>query len=432
MAHPGSTNLEQLLNELTLLRDNKERLQEHLDRISNISTAIIYVLDREGCFTFVNRAVEEILHFTPEELIGQHFSTIMSREEYERVSRRIVLPRIAGQVTGIENAPKLFDERRTGTRRTRNMEVKLLTKKTQDIRILVGDVTGIVEVEGAYQIRQETIKDKSETFLGSQGVIFDITKYKRAERERLELQKRLFEVQKMDAIGKLAGKVAHDLNNKLGSIIGSAEVLKQDFGNLSSDLSMYIDTILSASRNAADLSNRLLEFSRKGESSYASINMHDLIDNVMEFVKPVIEENISIHRILLSRDSSIMGCLNQLQNALLNLVINACDAIGKGGGVLTIETSDVLLDSETLKGYAFPVNAGEYFMVSVQDTGVGMNEKVKNRIFEPFFTTKSVGKGIGLGLVSVRDCVKNHGGFINVESEPGKGARFEVLLPRYY
>ncbi|MFP4162836.1 MAG: two-component system sensor histidine kinase NtrB [Chitinispirillaceae bacterium] len=424
--------IDQLMSELHNLHNKTDRLQENLDRIANISSAIIYVLDKDGCFTFVNRAVEEILNFTPDELIGRHFSTIMTKEEFRKVSRNIVLPRIAGKVTGIENAPKLFDERRTGKRRTRNMEIKLLTKKTDDMRILVGDVTGIVEVEGAYRRGKNEIRSKSENFLGSQGVIFDITKYKKAERERLELQKRLFELQKMDAIGKLAGKVAHDLNNKLGSIIGSAEILKQDFGKKETDPSMFLDTILSASRHAAELSNRLLEFSRKGESGYANVNIHELIDNVMEFVKPIKEENISIHRILLSLEPTVMGCSNQLQNALLNLVLNACDAITTGGGVLTVETTDVLVDENTRCSHSFQIKSGKYLMITIQDTGIGMDESVMCRLFEPFFTTKTVGKGIGLGLVSVRDCVKNHGGFINVDSEPGKGSRFEVYLPRYY
>ncbi|MFP4014484.1 MAG: two-component system sensor histidine kinase NtrB [Chitinispirillaceae bacterium] len=432
MAQLEDLKVDQLLIKLRQLHDKTDRLQEHLDRIGDISSAIIYVLDQEGCFTFVNRAVEEILKFSPDELIGRHFSTIMTREEFERVSRNTVLPRIAGQVTGISNAPKLFDERRTGNRRTKNMEIKLLTKKSDDVRILIGDVAGIVEVEGAYGGRKKCMNSKSETFLGSQGVIFDITKYKKAERERLELQRRLFEVQKMDAIGKLAGKVAHDLNNKLGSIIGSAEILRQDFDKFGDNHSMYLDTILSASKHAAELSNRLLEFSRKGESGYANVNVHELIDNVMEFVKPVMEENISVHRILLSQNSVIMGCSSQLQNALLNLVLNACEAIGKGGGILTVETTDVLVDGDMECSHSFPINPGEYMMITIQDTGVGMNEEVKRRLFEPFFTTKSVGKGIGLGLVSVRDCVRNHGGFINVESEIGKGSRFEVYLPRYF
>lgn len=432
MAQLEDFKVDQLLNELRLLHEKTDRLQEHLDRIADISSAIIYVLDKEGRFTFVNRAVEEILRFAPDELIGRHFSTIMTKEEFERVSRNIVLPRIAGQVTGISNAPKLFDERRTGNRRTKNMEIKLLTKKSDDVRILVGDVTGIVEVEGAYSGNKKCAKCKSETFLGSQGVIFDITKYKRAERERLELQRRLFEVQKMDAIGKLAGKVAHDLNNKLGSIIGSAEILRQDLSKGGGDLPMYLDTILSASKHAAELSNRLLEFSRKGESGYTNVNVHGLIDNVMEFVKPIMEENISIHRILLSQNSVIMGCSSQLQNALLNLVLNACEAIGNGGGILTVETTDVLVDGTMECSHSFSINPGEYLMITIQDTGIGMEEDVKRRLFEPFFTTKSVGKGIGLGLVSVRDCVRNHGGFINVESEAAKGSRFEVYLPRYY
>ncbi|MDR0306724.1 MAG: PAS domain S-box protein [Chitinispirillales bacterium] len=430
-SYSESVSIDGIFDEVQLLREQNNRLQEHLDRIFGISSAVIYILDPEGCFTFVNRAVEEILNFTPEELIGKHFSIILPPEEYERVSRKIALPKILGHITGADNAPKLFDERRSGDRRTKNMEVKLLTRKRDDFRILVGDVTGIVEVEGAYSLEDGTNDDSGkEVFLGSQGVIFDITKYKKAEAERLELHRRLFQLQKMDAIGKLAGKVAHDLNNKLGSIIGTAEILKQDLNTINPDiLAAYLDTILSASRHATELSNRLSEFSRRGDTGYATFNFHEMLEKVMEFVRSIVSDSVSINKILLSKNPVILGSQTLLQSALLNLVVNAFEAMRKGGGVLTIETGDVAVESMHKSTFPSSVRPGEYLLVSVQDTGVGMGDYVKSRLFEPFFTTNS-DSGLGLGMLSIRECIRNHGGVINVQSDPGKGSRFDIYLPR--
>ena len=422
------------LDEIKRLRAKNLQLQEYVDRIFGISSAIIYVLDAKGRFIFVNRAVEEVLNFSTEEMIGKHFSFILPPEEYEQVSRELVLPRIAGSATGLEMAPKLFDERRRGARRTRNMEVRLMTRHPGDFRIMVGDVTGIVDVEGAYSVHDgsdaQTQGGKREVFLGSQGVIFDITKYKRAELERLELQKRLFQIQKLDAVGKLSGRVAHDLNNKLGSIIGTVEIIKQCVEVASSDarLSTYLDTILAASTHAAELSRKLSDFSRRGESPFEMLDFNKLIGGVMSFVESTASSNVSVHKILLAKRPTIIGSETMLQNALLNLVVNSFEAMKRGGGVLTIETSDVTVDEPRTLAFHSSLKPGAYLLVSVEDTGEGMSEEVKKRLFEPFFTTNNE-KGVGLGLVSFRECIRNHGGVIDLHSEIGNGSRFDIYFP---
>jgi len=421
-------------DEIRRLRAKNLQLQEYIDRIFGISSAIIYVLDANGRFIFVNRAVEEVLNFSTEEIIGKHFSFILPPDEYERVSRELVLPRIAGLVTGSDMAPKLFDERRRGARRTRNMEVRLMTRSPGDFRIMVGDVTGIVDVEGAYSLPDgpdaAPQSGKREVFLGSQGVIFDITKYKRAELERLELQKRLFQIQKLDAVGKLSGRVAHDLNNKLGSIIGTVEVIKQCVDAASGDarLESYLDTILTASKHAAELSRRLSDFSRRGESPFEELDLHKLISGVMSFVESVASGNVSAHKILLAKRPVIIGSETMLQNALLNLVVNSFEAMRRGGGVLTIETNDVTVNAPRTLAFHSSLKPGQYLLVSVEDTGEGMSEEVKKRLFEPFFTTDSE-KGVGLGLVSFRECIRNHGGVIDLRSEIGGGSRFDIYFP---
>jgi len=413
------------------LREEKRRLQDYLDRIFGISSAIIYVLDANGHFTFVNRAVEDILNFSTEELIGKHFSFILPPEEYERVSREVVLPRIAGQATG-DSPPKLFDERRRGARRTRNMEVRLLTRRPHDYRVMIGDVSGIVEVEGAYSLNDSAPTDPKDVFLGSQGIIFDITKYKKAEQERLELHKHLFQIQKNDAVAKLAGRVAHDINNKLSSIIGTAEVLKSEIERQDGSrgtMTVCIDTLLLASKHAAEVSEKLTKFSRKGESAFVLFNFHDLLDSVMEFVKSIASGNISVHKILLSQNPMIIGSETMLQNALFNLVVNAFDAMKRSGGVLIVETVDVSAEIAAESRHCAQIKRGSYLRVSVKDTGVGMDDEVKSKLFDPFFTTHAE-KGLGLGLVSLRECVRSHGGLIEIQSEPGKGSRFDIYLPK--
>ena len=420
-----------IFEELQRLSLRNIHLQDYLDRIFGISSAIIYILDANGRFIFVNRAVEEILNISTEELIGKHFSFILPPEEYERVSREAVLPRIAGRATATgSDAPKFFDERRRGARRTRNLEVRLMARRTDDYRLMAGGVTGIVEVEGAYSVMEdtETSGGKREVFLGSQGVIFDITKYKKAEGERLELHKRLFQIQKMDAIGKLSGRVAHDLNNKLGSIIGTVELIKQSLQTTSPEtMQLYLDTILSASRHAADLSNRLSDLSRKGESPFERLDFHILLSSVMDFVESIASGNVSVHKILLSKQPIIIGSETMLLNALMNLIVNAFEAMKNGGGVLTVETSDATVKAPVKTSFNSTLNPGEYLLISVQDTGVGMNEEVKKRLFEPFFTTDAE-KGLGLGLVSIRECIRNHGGIINMRSDLGKGSRFDIYF----
>ncbi|MDR0330675.1 MAG: PAS domain S-box protein [Chitinispirillales bacterium] len=421
------------LAEIASLRLKNLYLQEYVDRIFGISSAIIYVLDASGRFLFVNRAVEEILNFSTEELIGKHFSFILPPDEYERVSREVVLPRIAGMPTGAESSPKLFDERRRGARRTRNMEVKLMTRRLGDFRIMVGDVTGIVDVEGAYAVSDGAVppEGKREVFLGSQGVIFDITKYKQAEFERLEIQKRLFQIQKMDAIGKLSGRVAHDLNNKLGSIIGTVEIIKQCMGTANPALlSAYLDTILSASKHASELSNRLSDFSRRGESPYEELDFHKVIGSVMSFLESIASKNVSVRKVLLAKRPTVTGSETMLQNALLNLIVNAFEAMRRGGGTLTIETGNVHVEAPVKMQFHATLKPGRYLLVSVQDTGEGMDEEVRKRIFEPFFTTNNEIGGLGLGLVSIRECVRSHAGVIDMQSEVGKGSRFDIYFPQ--
>jgi two-component system, cell cycle sensor histidine kinase and response regulator CckA len=421
---------EHLLSELKESRHQREQLQASLDRIIDITAGIIYVLDPEGRFVFVNNAVDEILQYDPEELIGKHFSEIMPPREYERVSRLFVLPRLIGKKTGDESAPKLFDERRTGPRKTKNLEVQLLTKSQKDVRIMAGDVTGIIAVEGAYDRGlMEKNKNKAVAFVGSQGLIFDITKYKQVEKERLDIQRRLFELQKMDAVGRLAEGIAHDFNNKLGTILGCAEMMKQNCSPAARELDAYINPVISASKHAADLTGKLLLFARSGTPrAEEDVNIHTLVLNVVHLLEHTADKRISIQQSLNSQAPVVRGDLKQIQSAILNMAINACDSMPEGGKLL-FETTTHTASEAFLRKHVHAKDAAKYMCLSVTDSGVGMDKDVQSRMFEPFFTTKTDGSSIGMGLTSVSNCVKSHNGFIEVESAPGKGTRIDVFLP---
>jgi len=420
---------DELFAELEDSRRQRDLLQERLDRIVDITAGIIYILDTNGCFVFVNNAVEEILQYRPSELLGKHFSVIMPPLEYERVARVFVLPKFVGKRTGDEGAPKLFDERRTGPRKTRNLEVQLLTKSQKEIRIMAGDVTGIIAVEGSYDARLigKDI-DRAAAFMGSQGLIFDITRYKKAEQEKFEIQHRLLELHKLDALGRLAEGVAHDFNNKLGTILGCAEMIKQSYSKKDPELAGYVDPLISASKHAADLTGKLLLFSRNRPVQEEDVRLHDCVRNVAQLLEHTIDKRITIIRALYPRSPLVRGDSRQIHSALLNVAINGCDAM-PDGGTLTFETDMVASTEEFRKIHSHAKDYPCYVRLTITDSGIGMSPETRAHIFEPFFTTKTNGVNLGMGLTSVNNSVKTHNGFVEVETAPGKGSRFDLYLP---
>jgi PAS domain S-box-containing protein len=245
-----------------------------------------------------------------------------------------------------------------------------------------------------------------------------------SERKRIEL--RLSHLQKMDAIGQLAGGVAHDFNNQLSGILGYAEILSKKLGE--SDLKKYSDGIISVALRSADLTKKLLAFARKGQFQRVQVNLHPLIDETIEMLMHSIDRRITIEKKFNSSAPLVAGDPAQLQNALLNLGLNARDAMVNGGN-LTYETEDVYIEAGTQKVQLMDLCEGKYVVINVSDTGIGMNDSVKAHLFEPFFTTKDSGKGTGMGLASVYGTVKNHSGSISVYSEEGYGTTFKIYLP---
>jgi len=247
----------------------------------------------------------------------------------------------------------------------------------------------------------------------------------RNERKRLEEQ--LFQAQKMEAIGRLAGGIAHDFNNMLTVIKGNTELLKENLLPQSQEMEL-LEEILEASNKSADLSRQLLTFSRREPIKPRVLQINEVLLNLEKILRRVIGEDIELI-VTPGKDVSLLkGDAGQIEQVLLNLAVNAKDAMPKGGK-LTIETKNTQLDEEYAKGH-LEVKPGDYVLISVTDSGVGMSEEVKKHLFEPFFTTKEIGKGTGLGLSVVYGIIKQHQGHISVYSELGKGTTFHIYFPR--
>ena len=262
--------------------------------------------------------------------------------------------------------------------------------------------------------------DSSAGTVRYEGTFEDIT-----ERKRLEEQFR--QSQKMEAVGRLAGGVAHDFNNALGVITGYSELLQM---HLASDdpTRKYVDEIAKAGHRAASLTRQLLAFSRKQVIQPVPLDLNAVVDDMSKMLQRLIGEDIEIR---FSRDpnlGTIKADPGQIEQILMNLAVNARDAMTRGGK-LFIETSNSELDEPYTRQHAF-VKPGRYVLLSVSDTGCGMDKETQAHIFEPFFTTKEPGKGTGLGLSTVYGIVKQNAGFVWVYSEPAKGAIFKIYFPR--
>jgi len=243
--------------------------------------------------------------------------------------------------------------------------------------------------------------------------------------DRKILEEQLGQAQKMEAIGQLAGGVAHDFNNILTAIIGYGNLLQMKAGG-DETLGKYITQILYSAERAANLTNSLLAFSRKHIVNLKDVSLNEIIGRAEKLLSRLVREDIEL-RVLTGPDCSVRADSMQIEQVLMNLVTNARDSMPEGG-LLTISTERVTLNDEFVRtqGYGKP---GLFVIISVADNGTGMDNLVRERIFEPFFTTKETGKGTGLGLSIVYGIVKQHDGYIHVSSEPGKGTTFNIYLP---
>jgi len=258
------------------------------------------------------------------------------------------------------------------------------------------------------------------------GRINGVIEYVRDISERKLLEERFIQAQKMESIGLLAGGIAHDFNNILGGILGYASWLKT---NIQSDHPFFrpVDTIEKSANRAAELTAQLLAFARGGKYDIRPSNLNSVINESLKLLAGTLDKSILIETRLNDSLPTVEIDVGQIQQVLVNLCVNARDAM-PGGGRLTIQSSLAKLGEGDVRSQV-DAKPGWFAVMAVSDTGVGMDSATKGRIFEPFFTTKEKGKGTGLGLSMVYGVVKNHGGFVNVYSEVGEGSTFKVYLP---
>jgi len=258
-------------------------------------------------------------------------------------------------------------------------------------------------------------------------VIRNTTERKEAEKVRQKLEAQLHQAQKLEAIGLLAGGIAHDLNNLLTVIISNSETLQTTLADqpLSAELA---EQSLNSGQRASDLIRKLTTFARKGQLQKVPVNLHQLIGEVGQMLERTLDKQISVKQDFHAEAATALGDPSQLRSAILNLALNARDAMPHGGK-LTFATANVSLDPESCRRLGDALAPGDYLQISVADTGVGMSEETQTHAFEPFYTTKETGKGTGLGLASVYGCIQSCQGAIQLQSQLGQGTTFTIFLP---
>jgi len=350
-------------------------------------TDMISLLDAEGRILRCNKTMKNF--------IGKPFPEILNRSCWE-----VML----GSTTPIENCPFLR------MKETLRRETLVISVNDRWFNIVI-----------------DPILNETGILIGAVNIISDVTERKRAEKEMASLQEQLQQSQKMEAIGHLAGGVAHDFNNLLTVITGYTDLLLR---SLAPDSPLYPDTleIKKASAKAESLTRQLLAFSRKQVIQPKVLILNTLVSNMDKMLRRLIGEHIEPVTCLAENLGRTKVDPGQIEQVIINLAVNARDAMPVGGR-LTIETTNMELDEEYARTH-IDVKPGPYVMLSVSDTGCGMSPEIKEHIFEPFFTTKGEGKGTGLGLSTVYGIIKQIGGSIWVYSEPGQGTTFKIYLPR--
>lgn len=236
--------------------------------------------------------------------------------------------------------------------------------------------------------------------------------------------------EKMSALGQLAGGIAHDFNNQLMSIIGNATMIQR-----TDDLERikeYAERIIHISQSTANLTKKILMFSKKESSTNKQVNLKSVMDNTYKMVESILNKKINLSYNYGASHKTILGDEAQLENLIVNMILNSRDALDDSVGKIEIGTVDTVVFSEMVLSHGEILNPGQYITIYVEDNGMGISEDVIMRIFEPYFTTKTKTKGTGLGLSVVFGTVKSHCGHINVKSKVGSGTKFEIFLPVYY
>lgn len=363
------------------LRQSQRRFQTFMDS----SAILAWIVEAEGQVHYVNKSFARLFDAEPAALIGK-------------------------------TAYDLFPTEQAAVYIEHNREV-LATGRVLETVETATLPDGTLAHYLVYKFALVDDNDVNGVLIG--GIAIDITERKRLEEQYLQAQK-------MESIGRLAGGVAHDFNNLLSIILGYAELIEEELPQ-DDPLQSYVRTITDGATRAVNLTRQLLAFARRQPMEPKVLSPTALIEGMSQMLKPLIGEDIHLQTDLAADAGQVRIDPTQLEQVLVNLVVNARDAMPQGG-TLTIQSREELVEIERAYPlFVFP--EGRYVLLSVTDTGTGMTEEVKAKLFEPFFTTKGVGKGTGLGLATVFGIVKQNDGFILVESEVGKGTTFTIYLP---
>ncbi len=299
-------------------------------------------------------------------------------------------------------------------------------KTAEPIRVTDYDAIGKTGDSIALELTASLRRNSRGAPIGFRGVLRDVSEKKAAEARNRKLEIQVRQAQKMESIGTLAGGIAHDFNNILMGIQGNASLmaLKTDPGHPNYEKIKNIETYV---ENGTELTRQLLGFARRGKYHAIATDVNDVIDKSASMFGRTKKE-IRIQMDLAPDIWTAEVDRGQIEQALLNLYVNAWQAMPRGGD-LYLRTENVILDSKFVNNKPYKVEAGDYIKITVTDTGIGIDKDTRERIFEPFFTTKEMGRGTGLGLASVYGVIKNHGGYINVYSEIDQGTTFSIYLP---
>jgi PAS domain S-box-containing protein len=362
------------------LRRSEERFRE----LAEVLPEIVFEMNTEGKLTFVNKKAFDLTGYDAADFEkGFQAINLLVPEDRERAIKNIERVMKGAEPTDNEYTA----QRRDGT------TFPLMARSVPVVSD--GNVVGL------------------------RGILIDMT-------ERARLEEQLRHAAKMEAIGQLAGGIAHDFNNLLTGILGYSNLLKLR-SEPGSEMHDAVKTIEGAAERAAELTNKLLGFARRGKQQIVSVDLHKTIYEVVSLLSRTIDKSIRISVQLTAETAVTLGDPGQLQQVLLNLAINARDAMPEGGD-LTFSTRRFRLDDEYCRTHPESI-PGDYIAVEVADTGSGIPKEIVGRIYEPFFTTKPTGQGTGMGLSMVYGIVKNHGGEIEVSSDVGRGTVFRVLFP---
>jgi len=351
-----------------------------------------FEINLDGNLTFFNDPLCNLLGYTRDEMTGKNIRKFTSAATIEKMDQ------IYAQV------------HKTG----------------EPIRVTDYDAVGKDGASIAMELTASLMRNSDGDAIGFRGVLRDVSERKDAEAEKRKLEIQVQQAQKMESIGTLAGGIAHDFNNILMGIQGNASLMllrtKNDHVNYEKlkNIETYVE-------NGTELTKQLLGFARRGKYYAIATDLNDVIEKSASMFGRTKKE-IRIHSDLQPDVWTVEVDRGQIEQALLNLYVNAWQAMPQGGN-LYLKTENVILNEDFVNRKPYKVEAGDYIKITITDTGTGIDKETQERIFEPFFTTKEMGRGTGLGLASVYGIIKSHGGYINVYSEGGMGTTFTIYLP---